>query len=62
MELDSWEFHGDRRSFETDRERDARHLVPGIVTVRLTWTRLHARPAQEAKRLHTILAARHAAA
>ncbi len=57
MELDSWEFHMDRIAFETDRERDAETLALGYRTIRITWPRLKARPIEEARRLHKILAA-----
>ena len=36
VELDSWEFHRDRSSFESDRDRDAATLAAGCVTVRIT--------------------------
>ncbi len=55
VELDSWEFHGDRAAFETDRERDADTLAAGCRTLRVTWERLHARGAAEATRLRRIL-------
>jgi hypothetical protein len=51
-ELDSWEHHQDRRSFETDRERDAATLAAGHVTVRITWERNRGQPDAEAARLH----------
>jgi hypothetical protein len=57
VELDSWEFHGDRAAFETDRERDADTLAEGCRTVRLTWERLHRRGDAEAARLQRILEA-----
>jgi len=52
VELDSWEYHKERDSFESDRERDAATLAAGFVTVRITWGRL---TATEAARLHRIL-------
>lgn len=55
VEFDSWEHHQDRRTFETDRERDAATLAAGHVTVRLTWERYRGRPGEEAARLHEIL-------
>ncbi len=58
VELDSWQFHSDRASFESDRERDATTLAAGYATVRVTWERLAQRPAQEAARLHEILRGR----
>ena len=54
-ELDGWEFHSDRGSFESNRDRDAELLVAGYPTVRITWERLEAAPAREAARLHAIL-------
>jgi hypothetical protein len=55
VEVDGWEFHKDRHSFESDRERDAVAAEHGYLTVRLTGRRLAARPAPEAARLHRIL-------
>jgi hypothetical protein len=52
IELDSWEYHQDRSSFESDRNRDADTLAAGHLTVRITWSRMTAR---EAARLHNIL-------
>lgn len=57
VELDSWPYHGGKPAFETDRERDAYMLARGFVTVRVTEERLDERPAEEAGRLHVILAA-----
>jgi very-short-patch-repair endonuclease len=62
VELDGWDFHRDRRAFETDRDRDADTLALGFATVRITWERIHETPAREAARLHTILARRRAQA
>jgi very-short-patch-repair endonuclease len=58
VELDSWEFHQDRRAFERDRRRDAVTLAAGYVTVRITWERLTNDPEGEARRLRRILEAR----
>ncbi len=55
VEIDSWKFHGDRGSFERDRDRDADHLAAGIVTVRVTEERLTGSPGREAARLRKIL-------
>jgi hypothetical protein len=62
VELDGWDFHQSRASFEDDRERDARNLALGLVTVRITWERLIEEPEREARRLHAILAQRRAQA
>ncbi len=58
VEIDSWQFHGDRASFERDRDRDADHLAAGILTVRVTDERLKGSPDREAARLLKILRAR----
>jgi Transcriptional regulator, AbiEi antitoxin len=55
VELDGWDFHSSRESFESDRERDASTLAAGHVTVRMTWERMHERAAREAARLQAIL-------
>jgi hypothetical protein len=39
VELDGWDYHRDRISFEDQRERDAATLQAGFVTIRLTWER-----------------------
>jgi hypothetical protein len=62
VELDSWEFHQSRESFESDRERDAATLAADHVTIRLTWARMSGDPAAEAARLHQILRDRRAGA
>jgi len=56
VELDGWDFHRDRDSFEGDRDRDADQLAEGHPTVRITWERITETPAKEAARLKTILA------
>lgn len=58
VELDSWEFHSSRTSFESDRSRDADTLAGGFATVRLTWERYRQEPEREAERLNAILARR----
>ncbi len=58
VELDSWEFHSDRDTFEGDRDQDADGLVNGIPTFRLTWERMTGRPDFEAARLEASLARR----
>jgi very-short-patch-repair endonuclease len=60
VELDGWQFHSSRASFENDRRRDANTLAHGIVTVRITWARLMREPQAEAARLLKILQARRA--
>ena len=58
VELDSWEFHRDRASFERDRNRDAATLLADHITVRITWDRLTQDAESEAARLHSILESR----
>jgi very-short-patch-repair endonuclease len=58
VELDSWQFHGDRTALERDRERDAVTAAAGYLTVRLTWRRMRADEAREAARLRKTLARR----
>jgi Transcriptional regulator, AbiEi antitoxin/Protein of unknown function (DUF559) len=55
VELDGWDFHSDRGSFESDRDRDAELLAAGYQTIRITWERLKSQPAREAARLRAIL-------
>jgi very-short-patch-repair endonuclease len=55
VEIDGWGFHNSRRSFETDRDRDADLAQHGYVTIRITSARLEDRPAREAARLKRIL-------
>ncbi|HEY3586872.1 MAG TPA: hypothetical protein VGK85_06960, partial [Myxococcaceae bacterium] len=57
VEIDSWKFHGDRESFEDDRERDGITTAAGFVTVRITSRRFE----EQTRRLLGILAARRAA-
>jgi very-short-patch-repair endonuclease len=58
VELDGYEFHRDRETFEGDRDRDTDNLVVDLATVRATWPRITATPQKEADRLHRILEAR----
>jgi len=60
VELDGWDFHQSRDSFESDRNRDADTLAAGVATVRITWNRMTATPVEEAARLGAILAGRRA--
>jgi hypothetical protein len=57
VELDSWEFHGDRGAFERDRERDAALQAAGYRVVRITWRRLTEDPAAVALLIRKLLAA-----
>ena len=58
VELDGWEYHRDRATFASDRNRDADLLAIAHATVRITWERLHYTPAEEAERLGTIIGQR----
>ncbi len=58
VELDGWNYHRDRHSFEGDRDRDADALAHGAPTVRITWERMIGAPDREADRLRTILRGR----
>ena len=57
VELDSWEFHHHRAAFETDRDRDTRHLLAGYRTIRVTHRRLDEEPDRLAAQIRTLLAA-----
>jgi len=58
VELDGYETHSDRRTFERDRNKDADTFLAGFGTVRVTWARLSEEPEIEASRLHMLLAQR----
>jgi very-short-patch-repair endonuclease len=51
IELDSWEHHRSRRSFEEDRKRQEELAMAGIETVRITGTRLKHEPREVADRI-----------
>lgn len=44
VELDSWDWHGDRAAFERDRRNDAELAALGIRGLRVTWRRLDTEP------------------
>jgi very-short-patch-repair endonuclease len=58
IECDGWQFHNDRDSFESDRDRDADTLEVGYATIRLTKRRLRDQPERERDRLRNIRDAR----
>jgi very-short-patch-repair endonuclease len=60
VELDSHEFHSDRHTFESDRNRDADTLLAGLPTIRITHERITSDPDRGAARLHAILESRRA--
>ena len=51
VELDSWEHHRTRRSFERDRKRQDELAMAGIETIRITGTRLKHEPREVANRI-----------
>jgi very-short-patch-repair endonuclease len=51
VELDSWEYHRSRRSFEQDRERQENLAMAGIETIRISGTRLRREPRKVANRI-----------
>ncbi|HEY0279888.1 MAG TPA: type IV toxin-antitoxin system AbiEi family antitoxin domain-containing protein [Solirubrobacterales bacterium] len=51
VELDSWEHHRGRRSFEEDRKRQEELSMAGIETIRITGTRLRREPRKVARRI-----------
>ncbi|MEA2466001.1 MAG: hypothetical protein QOJ57_127 [Thermoleophilaceae bacterium] len=55
VELDSWEFHRERRAFEDDRTRDAALMAAGYRVVRITWRRLEHKPAEVAALIRKLL-------
>lgn len=58
IELDGAAVHLSRRSFESDRRRDAAFLAHGYATLRITWHRLTTDQRALAEEIRTILAAR----
>jgi Protein of unknown function (DUF559) len=62
VELDSWEHHRSRRSFEADRKRQEELAMAGIEIIRITGTRLKHEPHQVAIRIAGHLDRRHRAA
>jgi very-short-patch-repair endonuclease len=44
VEVDGYEFHGARASFEADRRRDAVLAAQGLQVVRITWRQIAAEP------------------
>lgn len=54
-ELDSWQAHGTRSAFQSDKSRDRRLLLAGYATTRVTWHQLDDEPAALAADLRTLL-------
>jgi very-short-patch-repair endonuclease len=55
VELDSWAFHGHRKAFEDDRERDADLQLADYRVIRVTWRQLTKDPAKVVRRLRKLL-------
>lgn len=62
VEIDTWDTHGLRTSFGSDRKRDAEMLAHGFVTIRSTDERLEENPDHEAGLILAVLAERRRAA
>jgi hypothetical protein len=58
VEVDGYEVHSGRVSFEDDRDRDAEMLALDLPTVRVTEERMDNEPAREAERLRRTLETR----
>jgi very-short-patch-repair endonuclease/predicted transcriptional regulator of viral defense system len=56
VEVDGYEFHGDRDSFENDRARDAALIAAGYTVIRFTATQLDEQPMLVISRLSAALA------
>ncbi len=57
VEVDGFNYHRSRASFEDDRRRDARHAVAGRRTVRLTHRRIVYEPRELLSDLRVLLSA-----
>jgi very-short-patch-repair endonuclease len=55
VELDTWDYHGTLRSFESDRERDMELQLLGYVVLRVTARRLRSDRKQLAAQLRRVL-------
>ncbi|NNF37693.1 MAG: DUF559 domain-containing protein [Gemmatimonadetes bacterium] len=60
LEVDGFEFHSSRRSFESDRERDGWLQAEGLLVVRLTWRQITREPMKTMVQLGRTLARRSA--
>jgi hypothetical protein len=56
VELDSWEHHGHRASFERDRARDLKLMLAGYRTIRITHRRLDREGGEIARQIRALLA------
>lgn len=55
VEVDGYEFHRGRRSFEADRTRDAELIMLGYRVVRFTYRQVTEQPAVVASRIRGLL-------
>jgi very-short-patch-repair endonuclease len=59
VEIDGFQFHGSRRAFEYDRQKDAKLAAAGVVVMRFTWRELMENPYAVIARLaQTLIRAR----
>jgi very-short-patch-repair endonuclease len=58
VEVDGYAYHGNRRAFEGDRERDARLAAAGYTVIRITWRQLTSGPEAVVARLAAALVVR----
>ncbi len=58
VEVDGYQYHSSRRSFERDRRRDAELLAAGIVVLRLSWRQITDQPLATVRLLTQALARR----
>ncbi len=61
LEVDGYQTHGSRLSFESDRRRDQVHSAAGYVVIRVTWRQLQQEPLAVLVRLGQAMALRAAA-
>jgi very-short-patch-repair endonuclease len=65
VEVDGHRFHGSRRAFEHDRERDQRLTLAGYRVVRFTWRQITRGPERVGRRIaellgtHSLIAEKH---
>ncbi len=58
IEVDGWAYHGHRRAFEADRERDADLAAAGWHVLRFTWHQVTQRPDWVASRIGAVVGQR----
>jgi very-short-patch-repair endonuclease len=55
VEVDGHRFHGNRRAFEDDRERDQRLTLAGYRVVRFTWRQITGERDEVGRRISELL-------